>query len=196
MAILVCAATTTLGAQSFKPDSFKQNVTAAFVHETKAGPDTTISGTNEFSTTYWFRPVPWLALETGYEQIVRPLGSSVCCEYSRNADDQLYLVPFGVRYIWEPQTGRLRITLGGGGAYLNHTVGNHGGGIYGFSGLGGQFVGSADYAVTQSGRFRIGATARYYSFSSGPSLALGVPYYTAATFHAFVFGPEFSFSFR
>lgn len=36
-------------------------------------------------------------MEAGYEQIVRPTGGSLCCRYTDNAMDQLYLAPFGVR---------------------------------------------------------------------------------------------------
>jgi hypothetical protein len=76
----------------------------------------------------------------------------------------------------------LRLTVGGGGAYLNHTVGNQAAGTpVGFSGWGGQFVVSGDYAVTRSGRLNIGVTARYYFASPKPSMDFGPRDLTRAT---------------
>jgi len=64
--------------------------------------------------------------------------------------------------VWEPEGQRIRLTAGGGGAYLNHVIGNAASDLVNASGWGGQFVAGGDYALTRSGRFRAGLTARYY----------------------------------
>jgi hypothetical protein len=194
---LACAAATSGRAQTV-PDFFHQNVTGAFVYEVKAGPNGGITSPilNDapgFGVDYGFRPRRWLMLETGFNQIVRPIGSSGCCD----ADDELFLVPFGARYVWEPRNSRLRLTLGGGGAYLNHTIGNQAGEAVGFAGWGGQFVASGDYGVTRSSRLRLGLMARYYFASPKPSVDFGPPGFNPSdTLHIFLVGPEVTFSFR
>ncbi len=198
---LACAAATSGRAQT-ADDYFHQSVTGAFVYEVMAGPNGGVSSPilNDapgFSVDYGFRPQRWLMLEAGFNQIVRPIGSSVCCEFSTNADDELFLVPFGARYVWEPRSSRLRLTLGGGGAYLNHTVGSQAGGAVGFAGWGGEFVASGDYSVTRSSRLRLGLMARYYFASPKPSVNFGPPGYNPRdTLHIFLIGPEVTFSFR
>jgi hypothetical protein len=193
-----CAAVRTVGAQAAAPDYFHQSLTGAFVYEVKVGPNSTfaqplLNNAAGFSAGYWLRPRRWLALEAGFEQIVRPIGSSAANRYSTNADDQLYIVPFGVRYVLEPRSSRLRFTAGGGGAYLNHTIGDLSGGEFGFSGWGGQFVASGEYAVTRSGRLRLGVTARYYFASPKPSPDYG---FSNDHLRILVFGPAVSFSIR
>jgi hypothetical protein len=188
------------GAQTADSEYFHQSLSGAFVYEVKAGPNSGVSypflnDAPGYSVDYGFRPQRWLMLDVGFEQIVHPIGSSVCCEYSRNAGDQLFLIPFGARYVWEPRTSRLRLTVGGGGAYLDHAIGNQAGGAVGFSGWGGQVVASGDYTVTKSGRLRLGVTARYYFASPKPTNfanAAGV----SDTLHIFVVGPTVTFSFR
>jgi len=136
-------------------------------------------------------------LEAGFNQIVRPVGASVCCEYTQNADDELYLVPFGARYVWESRGSRLRLTVGGGGAYVNHTVGSQSGGAIGFAGWGGQLVASGGYGVTRSSRLRLGVTVRYYFASPKPSGYIGPTGFSqSGSMHIFVLGPEVTFSFR
>jgi len=199
---LAGASVTLANAQTPAPDYPRQSLTAGFVYEVMAGPNHGISypflnNAPGFSVGYWFRPRRWLALEAGFDQIVRPVGSSVCCEYSTNANDELFLVPFGARYVWEPPSTPLRLTIGGGGAYLNHTVGNQTGGTVGFSGWGGQFVASGAYTLTHSGRLRAGVTARYFFASPQPSENLLAPWYSPSqALHIFVIGPEVIFSFR
>jgi hypothetical protein len=201
--LISCVAAGICAAQAPAPDYLRQSVTGAFVYEVMAGPNhgasyPFLNDAPGFSIDYGFRPRRWLTLEAGFTQIVRPVGSSVCCEYATNANDQLFIVPFGGRYVWEPPNGRLRLTVGGGGAYLNHTVGNQNGGTVGFSGWGGQFVASGDYAMTRSGRFRLGATARYYFASPTPSVNLARPGVneTNDALHIFLIGPEVTFSFH
>lgn len=139
-----------------------------------------------FGLKYSYRPLRWLAVEAGYEQIPRTLGGSVCCRFSDNADDELYLVPFGLRYVWEPQGGRIRLSAGGGGAYLNHSIGNTAGELMPASGWGVQAVAAGDYAITRSGRWRAGATVRYYY----------VPINVLQNVRVVTVGPDFTFSFR
>jgi len=198
---LACAAAT-FGRAQTADDYFHQSVTGAFVYEVKAGPSRSVpspilNDAPGFSVDYGFRPRRWLMLEAGFNQIVRPIGTSVCCEFATNADDELFLVPFGARYVWEPRNSRLSLTLGGGGAYLNHTVGNQAGGAVGFAGWGGEFVASGDYSVTRSSRLRLGLMARYYFASPKPSVSFGPPGYNPSdTLHILLIGPEVTFYFR
>jgi hypothetical protein len=192
---IACAAA---GAQA--PDYSSQSLTGAFLYEVKVGPNGGITypllnSAPGYGIDYGFRPRRWLMLDSGFEQIVRPIGSAICCEYSTNADDQLYLVPFGARYVWEPQASRLRFTAGGGGAYLNHYVGIQNGDVVGFSGWGGQFVASGEYALTRSGRLRLGVTARYYIAAPKPSVSFG-PGNPHDHLRILTIGPAVTFSFR
>jgi hypothetical protein len=159
---------------------------AGFRYEVKLGQTSyNLPDAPGYSLRYAYRPVRWLSLEAGLEQIPRPLGSSVCCRFQNNANDELFLAPFGARYVWEPQGQRIRLSAGGGGAYMNHTIGNTNGDLMGASGWGGQFVAAGDYSLTRSGRFRAGLTARYYY------LLLGY-----RTGRILTVGPDFTFSFR
>ncbi len=163
--------------------------TAGFRYDVKLGQNSYYLGNAPgFAVRYTYRPVRRLALEAGLEQIVHPIGSEVCCRYYRNADDELFLAPFGARFVWEGDGGRARLSLGGGGAYLSHLVGNPdpGGGLNGVSGWGGQVVASGDYGLTESGRLRLGLTGRYYY--------VGVGYERVA--RIFTIGPDLTFSFR
>jgi hypothetical protein len=182
------------------PDYSSQSLTGAFIYEVKVGPNGGISypilnSAPGYSVTYGFRPRRWLMFEAGFEQIVRPIGSAACCEFSTNADDQLYLVPFGARYVWEPRGNRIRFTLGGGGAYLNHHVGDESGDTFGFAGWGGQFVASGDYAVLRSGRLRLGVTAHYYIAKPAASVDFG-PGTVYDHVRIVTIGPAVTFSFR
>ena len=148
----------------------------------------------EWVATFARNPQRWLALESGLEWIPRPLGPINQGSYSINANDELYLVPFGARYVFEPKGTRMRLSAGGGGAYLNHTIGQQAlWATAGLSGWGGQFVVSGDYRVTNSGKFRMGFTARYF---------YGTVRYTYPDFsiltpsHILTIGPEFTFCFR
>lgn len=179
-------------------DGFHQSVSGSFVYQVNAGPNSNLFNSSPgYGIDYLLRPRRWLAFEAGLDQIIRPFGASVCCEYSQNANDELFLVPFGVRYVWEPRTFRLRLTIGGGGAYMDHTIGNTGGELAGFSGWGGQFVASGDYSLIRSGRLRAGLTARYYAGSPKLTDVYGPPGYNPhATVHLFTIGPQVTFSFR
>ena len=199
ISVLAFSTTKEVWAQTAEREYFRHNLTAAFVYEAKAGPNSGISfpffnNAPGYSVDYLFQPRSWLALEAGFAQIVRPIGSAICCEFGTNANDELYLVPFGVQYVWAPKRSRLRLAAGGGGAYVNHTIGNEAAGGPGFLGWGGQFVASGDVALTQSGRLRLDFTARYYLASPRPSPGpdLGLREH----FHVFVFGPGVTLSFR
>lgn len=172
-------------AQGYLP----HDLSAGFRYEVKVGQNSYYLGgySPGYAVKYSYRPRRWLALEAGMEQIVRPIGAAICCEYATNADDELFLVPFGARYVWEPEGRRIRLSVGGGGAYLNHTIGNeaccYSGGA---SGWGGQFVAAGDYGITRSGRLRAGITVRYYYVPVSP--------YVNA--RLLTVGPDFTFSFR
>ena len=177
-------------------DYFKHSLSGRFLYESKVGPnsDSLIGHSVGFSFNYFYRPWRWLALESGLEWIPRPLGPINQGSYSINANDELYLVPFGARYVFEPKGTRMRLSAGGGGAYLNHTIGQQAlWATAGLSGWGGQFVVSGDYRVTNSGKFRMGFTARYF---------YGTVRYTYPDFsiltpsHILTIGPEFTFCFR
>jgi hypothetical protein len=187
--------------QNSTGDYLRQSLTGAFVYEVEAGPNSGLSSpllnsAPGYSADYGFRARRWLMAEVGFGQIIRPIGRSVCCEYSTDANDQLYLVPFGARYVFEPRSSRVRFTLGGGGAYMNHSIGKNGE-IIGFSGFGGQFVASGDYAVTRSGRLRVGLTARYYFAAPKSDETFGPGnFYPSDHVHIFVLGPSLTFSFH
>ena len=151
-----------------------------------------------FSINYSYRPRRWLALEAGLEQVPRPVGSSICCRYFTSANDELYLVPYGVRYVWEPERSRMRFSIGGGGAYLKHTAPQEEAWlVYPFSGWGAQFVVSGDYRLTRSGKFRVGVTGRYYYASPKISTGIYAPESSVSSpLHLVTIGPAFTFSFH
>ena len=168
-------------------DYLHHDFSTGYRYETRLGRNSYDTGDSSgYSLKYSYRPLRWLALDAGFEHIIHPIGSSVCCRYYDSADDHLLLVPFGLRFVWE--SGRARLSAGGGGAYMNHTIGHidPGGGLNGASGFGVQAVASADYAITQSGRWRAGGTVRYYY--------VPVSVFTTARF--LTVGPDFTFSFR
>ena len=172
-------------AQTYLP----HDLTAGFRYKVKLGQNTyNLGNVPGYALKYSCRAVRWLAIEAGLEQIPRPVGAGVCCEYLTNANDELFVVPFGVRYVWEPEGRRLRLSLDGGGAYLNHTFGHEAlaYGLVNASAWGGQAVAGGDYALTRSGHFRAGLTARYYY--------IPVTRYTTA--RILIIGPDFTFSFR
>jgi len=177
-------------AQSLSSDNYlPHDVSAGFRYEVKVGQNSYfLDNAPGYDLRYSYSPARWLELEAGLEQIVHPIGDSVCCQFIRNANDQLFLVPIGARFVWEPSEGRVRLSVGGGAAYLKHDIGNElpSGGLEGASGWGGQFVASGDYALTQSGRFRAGFTGRYYYVGVGQN----------RTARIFTVGPDFIFSFR
>jgi hypothetical protein len=205
--VLAMVSTGSASAQADLPDFSRHSVSGAFLYGIKTGPNNTALGSGATDTPgygidYVFRPVRWLGLEAGFEQVIHPIGASVCCEYQQNADDNLFLVPFGLRYVWEPRNSRVRLTIGGGGAYLKYTIGNPGGGV-GFAGLtefsawGGQAVATGDYAITRSGRLRAGLLLRYYFASPKPSEIFGPPGYNPSeSLHLLTVGPQVTFSFR
>jgi hypothetical protein len=201
--VLAIAAAGSALAQADQPDFLRQSVSGAFTYGLKAGPNSALGSASSdspgYGIDYLFRPLKSLGLEAGFEQVIRPIGSSVCCEYSRNADDELFLVPFGVRYVWEPRNSRVRLTIGGGGAYMKHTIGNQSGGaaLMEFSAWSGQAVATGDYAVTRSGKLRAGLLLRYYFASPKPSPNFGPQGYNPSeSLHLFVVGPQITFSFR
>ena len=165
----------------------RNDLTGGFRYEVKLGQNSyLLNNAPGYALDYSYRPLRWLRLEAGMEQIFRPVGSSVFCRFVSNANDNLFLVPFGVRYVFEPRGIRVRLSLGGGGAYLNHTVGTPVEGVSGASGAGWQIVAGGDYGLTHSGHFRAGVTARYYYVYVGQEVAARI----------FTIGPDFTFSFR
>ena len=162
-------------------DYLRNDLSAGFRYEV-------VGDSPGYGLRYSHRPLRWLEFEAGLDQIPRPIGASECCEYVTNANDELFLVPFGARYVFEPGEQRIRLSVGGGGAYMNHTIGNN---VFpnshlDISGWGDQFVAAGDYGLTRSGRFRVGVTGRFYYIQVGP-------YQTG---RSFTVGPDFTFSFR
>jgi hypothetical protein len=177
------------GQQADSAPYLRNELSAGFRYEVKLGQNSyNLNDASGYDVKYSYRPVRWLALEAGMEQIFRPIGSSICCRYQSTAADDLFLVPFGVRYVWAPATGRLRLSAGGGGAYFNHAIGNEISAydLVSLSAWGGQFVAGGDYALTRSGRFRAGLTVRYYY----------VPVRAEQVARILTVGPDFTFSFR
>ncbi len=177
-----------LAAQSSDAPFRIHEVTGGFRYEAGLGKTSYgIPSAPGWSANYSFRPLRWLALEAGLEQIPRPAGSSVCCQYLTNAHDQLYPTPFGARFIREFHSGRLSLSAGGGGAHLLHTfrAENPATGLTDTSAWGGQGSVSGRYAITGSKRFTVGATARYYYFKLN----------RYATDRIFTAGPDFTISF-
>ena len=165
------------------------DLSAGFRYEIRLGQNSYhLDNKPGYAIKYSYRPLRWLAFEAGLEQIPRPLGASVCCEYLTNADDELFLVPFGLRYVWEPKGGRVRLSVGGGGAYLNHAIGHEYAPnlLVSTSGWGGQLVASGDYRLTRSGRVHAGLTVRDYYVK--------IAQYVTA--RILTVGPDFTFSFR
>lgn len=170
-------------AQTYLP----HDLSAGFRYEVKLGQNSyNLPNAPGYGVKYSYRPLRWLALEAGMEQIPRPIGASVCCRYQTDANDELFLVPFGARYVWEPARRRIRLAAGGGGAYMNHAIGDEADSLQSASGWGGQFVAAGDYGLTRSGRLRVGLTARYYYIKVGQY----------RTGRILTVGPDFTFSFR
>ena len=178
----------------------KQSLTGGSLYTVPIGSLNQENTAPGYTINYAYRPVNWLAVEAGFNQVVHPVGTIVIFNngipFATNTKDELYLVPFGPRFVWQPGQGRGRVSVGAGGAYLNHRYDQQA--SYSFlgsntSGVGGQAVVSTDYALSPSGRYRLGLTGRFYyintSFKSG-----------AYTFHGtdryFTVGSEFTFSFR
>lgn len=118
-----------------------------------------------FGGAYGLRAHRHFQLDIGVEFVPRPIGTSACCRYVDNAADNLYLVPFGGRFVLGPADGRWEFGIGGGGAYMNHRVGKQAPGFSsGASGAGGYALASGNAALRKGSRFRIGGTARIYRF--------------------------------
>jgi hypothetical protein len=182
-------------------DYLRHSLTGGFVYEVPVGSYPTFSSLNSapgFAVNYSYRPRRWFALETGLEEIIRPVGTSICCRWVDSANDELYLVPFGARYVWEAKGGRVRLSVGGGGAYLNYQVNPQAASnfVFPYSAWGGQFVVSADYGLTRSGKFRIGFAGRYYRASAEVTLPYSGGTVLSTAVNLIVGGPVFTFSFH
>jgi hypothetical protein len=168
----------------------KNDLTAGFRYEVKLGQNSyRLGNAPGYGLRYSHRPLRWLELEAGLEQIPRPIGGSVCCEYVTDANDELFLVPFGARYVLEPRERRIRLSAGGGGAYMNHTISKDvfpDAPLASTTGWGGQLVAAGDYGLTRSGRLRMGVTGRFYYIHVGPFQKGRI----------LTVGPDFTFSFR
>ena len=87
---IACAAGGIAGAQTAAPDYFNQSVSGAFVGEVMAGPNSGIlNDALGFGIDYWFRPRRWLALEAGFEQIVRTESGRLAAVLSGHVGDGL-----------------------------------------------------------------------------------------------------------
>lgn len=179
-------------AQTVDDGYLKESLSGGFVYEFKVGPNSSsIKNAPGFSANYSYRPRRWLALEAGLQLIPRPVGSDACCEYATNANDELYLVPIGAKYVWEPQGSRLRLSFGAGAAYMNHAI--KVAGYEPVAGWLGQFVASGNYQIKHSNKFRIGLTVRYYYGS--PTLQFYPGLDSSVPAHLVTIGQDFTFSF-
>ena len=182
-------------------DYLKHSLTGGFIYEVSVGSNPGFGSLNNapgFSLNYSYRPRRWFAMETGLEEIIRPVGSGICCRWVNSANDALYLVPFGARYVWEAQGGRVRLSVGGGGAYLNYRADPQAASnfVFPYSAWGGQFVVSGDYGITRSGKFRIGFAGRYYRASPTAALPYSGGTVLSTAVNLLVGGPVFTFSFH
>lgn len=199
--VVICISQVEARAQTNDKDYFKQSLSGAFLAEFPVGTNNNnLDNGLGFGADYMYRPIRPLAIEFGFEQVPHLLGTFYNNNIPITPNDELYLVPFGVRYIVDLPQSRLRLSAGGGGAYLNHAVSrNVSGLLLGVAGWGAQAVASGDYALTKSGRFRIGFTARYYFAWSKFTNVGGVfppNYNLSAHSHIVTFGPQFTFCFR
>lgn len=171
-------------------NDWKQSLSGGFIY----GIPVSSFGQNPapgYTVTYAYRPVHWFALEAGLDQVIHSIGA---VEYLNNGipeyvyvNDHLYFVPFGARFVWAPpNNGRWQVTAGGGGTYLYHHFSDFG--DPSTSGFGLQAVASADYALSPSGRFRVGVTARYYYVNPGHTREIIDRFFNI--------GPAFTFSFH
>jgi hypothetical protein len=163
-----------LAAQSH---DYKNEVSGAFRYENALGKTSYgIPSAPGWGILYKYRVWPWLALEAGLDQVPHPIGTYTGGDgFQFNAHDELYLVPFGMRAIWHPAP-RVRLSAGGGGAYFRHTSEPYE--VISPNPWGWQVSVSARGALTRSGRFWIGVTARYYyvrfnDFSVGRVMTIG-----------------------
>jgi len=186
-------------AQSVGAD-LKQSVTGGFLYAVPIGSLNQENSAAGYSINYAYRPLNWLAVEVGFNQVVHPVGTifnvSNGISFPINTKDQLYLIPFGPRFVWQPGQGRGSVSVGVGGAYLNHRYDQQAFSEFesNESGFGGQAVVSTDYALSDSGRYRLGLTARFYYINS--SFRSGAGYTYHGTDRYFTIGTEFTFSFR
>ncbi len=166
-----CVATPTAKGQSPGGAYLRSALTASFRYEESS--HFGVPNAPGYGISYSYRPRRWLAVDAGLDQIIHPAGGSM--------RDELYLIPFGARYVASLRGGRVSLSVGGGGAYLKYTQVDPFGE---FSAWSGQAVGSASYGLTRSGSFALGVTGR--------------DYYTQIRNHWAEFltlGPDFSFSF-
>lgn len=179
-------------AQTSGDGYLKQSLTGGLAYEFRVGPNAgNLPSAVGFDANYSYRPRRWLAFEAGFQLIPRPVGSGACCEYATNANDELYLVPIGARFVWEPRGSRYRFSFGAGGAYISHTINVEG--YEPISGWVGQFVASGDYRIGESNKYRVGATIHYYYGS--PTLHFEPGENPTVPLHLVTIGPNFIFSF-
>jgi len=74
----------------------KHSLGGRFFTEQKVGPNSdSVKNAVGLSFNYLYRPMRWLGLEAGLEWVPRSVGSISLGSYNINANDELYLVPFG-----------------------------------------------------------------------------------------------------
>lgn len=165
----------------------RHQLSAGFIGEFRLGSNSyNIRNRAGFSTAYGLRAHRLFQFDLGGEYIPRPVGASACCRYVDNANDRLFLLPVGGRLVLGPTDGRWAFGFGGGGAYMNHHVGNKAPDITpGASGGGWYALVSGSTSLGQGSRFSIGGTVRWYRF--------GLDGFTPGRF--LTIGPELTFRF-
>jgi hypothetical protein len=155
-------------------------LSAGFIGEFRLGSNSyNIRNRPGVSMAYGLRAYRLFQLDAGVEYIPRPVGASACCRYVDNANDSLFLAPIGGRLVLGPRDGRWAFGFGGGGAYMNHHVGNKAPDVTpGASGGGWYALVSGNASLGQASHLRLGGTLRWYrfgldGFSPGRFLTVG-----------------------
>jgi len=108
-----------------RQDYRRNTLTAGYVEAFRLGSNSYYIQTRPgISLGYGVRVKRMFQLDAGFEYILRAVGSSVCCRDGESAEDNLYLWSAGGRLVFEPRGRRWFMSIGGGGAYLQHSQRN------------------------------------------------------------------------
>jgi len=183
-----------ISARAQTPADLNETVSAGFIYCMPSGTYNQKIGAPGYNLGYSYKLRSWLALDAGFQQVIHPAAAiavhnNALVNYI-NPGDQLFLVPFGARFLWSPSGSRMQIGIRAGGAYIDH---HYNASAFGYfassSGLGPHVNASLEFPISASGHFRLGISASYYylnphSDSGGPIV------------REFTFGPSLLYSFR
>jgi hypothetical protein len=129
-----------------------------------------------FQAEYGYRFHRYIQADAGFDSVINGWNTSNVCTTNTSANTSTtnaeYMIPFGGRGILPLDGGKLLLSLGGGGAYLQYSLPcfyNHGNRflLEPNTGWGGYALGAASVALDKAQRFRVGIVARYYRASTG-----------------------------